>query len=115
MPTGRLVCWSLGAIVLPALLLLKFALPLVLDWLGLTGRNLPYFVGTAFIVLLVWPFSAWVYGHIYVKPVRRAMRDQCIELCVDCGYILDNLPDDVMQCPECGRRREAPTGGHGDR
>ena len=31
MPTGRLVCWSLGAIVLPALLLLEFALPLVLD------------------------------------------------------------------------------------
>ncbi len=50
--------------------------------------------------------AAWLYRFIYVRPVRRAMRDLGYDVCVGCGYRLIGLTDDIQRCPECGHARE---------
>lgn len=51
-------------------------------------------------------FAAWIYRYIYVRPVRRAMRELGYDVCVNCGYRLQGLPETTTQCPECGSTRE---------
>ena len=76
-----------------------------MDRLGYAGRNVPYMIGIGVITLLVWPLSAWVYGVIYVKPVRKAMRERGYDLSINCEYLLNELPAEIERCPECGQRR----------
>lgn len=38
--------------------------------------------------------------------MRRATCEAGHEVCIDCGYLLRCLPDDVERCPECGAVRE---------
>ena len=98
----RFALWTLLVVVAPTLILIKFALPVTLSWLGLSGRNVPYIIGAAVIVLLFWPWSAWAYRRLYVKPMRLAMREQGHDVCVECGYLLTGLDDRAGACPECG-------------
>ena len=49
---------------------------------------------------------AWVYGHLYVEPMRLTMRAHGYDLCVGCGYDLRGLGPDVGCCPECGHERD---------
>jgi hypothetical protein len=108
MPRGRFLAVTLLGIVLPTIVLYAVALPAALAALGLSGRRLPYMVGCTAICVIVWPLSALVYGHAYVRAVRRAMRDLGHEVCIGCGYRLDGLPIAVARCPECGRDRAPP-------
>ncbi len=106
MPASSLIWWTLGALVLPALLVIGAGLPFVMRALGLSGRTGPYLIGLCVILVVFWPWSAWVYGHVYVKPVRRALRERGIDLCISCGYDLRGTGEDVGRCPECGAERE---------
>lgn len=49
--------------------------------------------------------AAWAYRFIYVRPVRRAMRDLGFDVCIGCGYRLRGLPPEIDRCPECGSPR----------
>ena len=84
-----------------------YGIPVVLGWLGLSGQTTAYNWAFAVVSLLVWPYSAWVYRTLYIKPVRQAMRDHGYDLCISCGYELRGLGDEVERCPECGSSREA--------
>lgn len=110
MPGLRLTTWSVLTIVAPILLLMKFAVPPIIGWLGYAGVSSAKTIAVAIIVLISWPLSAFVYGQMYVTPIRKAMRDRGYDICLGCGYLLNQLPAEITACPECGRRREsAPT------
>jgi predicted RNA-binding Zn-ribbon protein involved in translation (DUF1610 family) len=110
MPMGRLIAWSAITIVVPLLLVYKFALPPVLDLAGVTNSGTALTIGVAALGLLAWPLSAWSYGYLYVPAMRKAMRDHGFDVCVGCGYRLAELSEGSTQCPECGRRRETLPG-----
>jgi hypothetical protein len=106
MPPRHFFVWTLLALLVPVGLAFKVALPTVLDWLGLGGRTLPFIAGVAVIIALFWVWCAWVYGIIYARPVRQAMRDLGHDVCVGCGYVLSGLKPSTPRCPECGVPRE---------
>jgi hypothetical protein len=60
----------------------------------------------ASIFLVFWPWSAFMYRALYVKPIRRAMRENGFDLCIECGYDLRNLAQSSDKCPECGTQCE---------
>lgn len=109
MPKSRFHAWTAVFILLPVFLLMGFALPAMLDAMGMAGQSRPHLIGIGVIVVLAWPLSAFVYGHLYTKSVRRAMRNAGREVCVECGHSLHELPAEVDRCPECGHER-APEG-----
>ena len=43
----------------------------------------------------------------YDHHLRRVVRDRGYEMCLRCGYWLEELSDDMEQCPECGVKRVA--------
>ena len=99
--------YSVVVIAVPFGLAFVYGIPAVLDWLGLSGRRSAQSWAFAILSFLSWPYSAWVYRTLYVKPVRRVMRDHGYDLCIACGYDLRGLGDKVERCPECGSWREA--------
>ncbi len=99
--------YSVVVIAVPIGLAYRFGIPAALGWLGLSGQTSAHTWAFAVVSLLVWPYSAWAYRTLYIKPVRRAMRDHGYDLCVACGYELRGLGDTVERCPECGSWREA--------
>ncbi len=42
----------------------------------------------------------------YDHHLRRVVRDRGYEMCLRCGYWLEELSDDMTQCPECGVKRD---------
>jgi hypothetical protein len=82
-----------------------------LNSLGFGGRNGPYFIAVAILAAIYWPWSAWMFRSMYVKPVRRAMRDEGWDVCIECGYDLRGLDGDSRSCPECGASRAPRDGG----
>ena len=102
--------YSLVVIAVPIGLAYRFGIPAALGWLGLTGQTSAHTWAFAVVSLLVWPYSAWAYRTLYIKPVRRAMRDHGYDLCIVCGYEWRGLGDQVERCPECGSWREAMPG-----
>jgi hypothetical protein len=42
---------------------------------------------------------------VYAPHVRRAVREFGYDLCLECGYWLHGLTDDIKRCPECGTPR----------
>ncbi len=93
--------WSLGvAIVWMALFpSTKF----IGDWLAGLGTPAPYLVHMLLVILAGWVFVSWMYGLLYLKPVRRAMRDLGHRVCLDCGYRLE-VHAAGERCPECGAK-----------
>ncbi|MCA9278632.1 MAG: hypothetical protein H6815_10615 [Phycisphaeraceae bacterium] len=99
--------WSftLLAVVLPifvAMAILMQTRRWVAALLGIMPSNAGLLI-IAFAVILVWPWSAFMYGRFYAKPYRRALRDMGIDLCVNCGYSREGIAED-LPCPECGKR-----------
>lgn len=94
-------------IMLPVVVFFMLLKP-TLALLGMGGQTGPYVIALAAVVLLFWPWSAWMYRSLYVGPIRRAMRDVGYDLCIACGYDLRGLGDQVKQCPECGTPRCRP-------
>ena len=62
---------------------------------GLIG---PPLVGL--LCLLAFYFVAF---RLYLKPMRRALRDIGLSVCEQCGYDLREIESE--QCPECGAER----------
>src|SRR5688572_28159847 len=101
-PPSALLKFTMWAVLQPALLAF-IALPLLLQWLGLGGRNLPFIVSAGVICLLSWPWAAFVYAKLYARPCREAMRAMGRSVCIGCGYCLEGLdPANATVCPECG-------------
>ncbi len=99
--SGALWKWGVFGLAVPALLLIKFALPPALNILGYQGSSWAYAIGIAIVCGLVWVASAIVFGFLYRQPVRRAMRPRGVRVCVECGYDL-TAHADTERCPECG-------------
>ena len=97
-----------GLILLPLILFFALLKP-TLKMLGWGGQSLPYLTALGLVVVLFWPWSAWMYRSLYVGPVRRAMRDAGYDLCIECGYELKGLDASIDRCPECGGKREVMT------
>ncbi len=57
-------------------------------------------------LVVFWVWSALVYRHVYIKPMRRALGEAGRDLCVECGYDLAGLGGDIEVCPECGGSRK---------
>ncbi|MHC5025287.1 MAG: hypothetical protein ACYTGR_00820 [Planctomycetota bacterium] len=102
-PAGRFWKWTLLYQVVPALAAFGL-LPWVLDTMGLGGRNVPFMLGLLVIVVPLWCLSAFVYGHLYIAPMRRAMRANGHDVCIGCGYRMAGH-DPADNCPECGRNQ----------
>lgn len=55
----------------------------------------------------LWVIVFSILLRVSVAPVaRRLLRERGFDLCIRCGYWLCGLNDDVIKCPECGRRRD---------
>jgi hypothetical protein len=91
-------------IIAPLLVLFVLLKP-VLQMVGWAGP-VSITIGTAAIVLISWPWGAWMYRSLYVRPIRRAMRDVGYDLCIECGYELRGLDGNVKRCPECSAERD---------
>lgn len=96
--------WRVMLILLPLLVALKLLRP-ALAWMGLGGQTGPYVFALLMIVVLFWPWSAWMFRSLYVRPVRMAMREAGHDLCIGCGYELRGLDESITRCPECGQER----------
>lgn len=96
--------WRVMLILLPLLVALKLLRP-ALAWMGLSGQTGPYVIALLMIVALFWPWSAWMFRSLYVRPVRMAMREAGYDLCLGCGYELRGLDGSITRCPECGEER----------
>lgn len=99
----RLILYT-WAVVLPPPLIGIGLIWLIDDWVaartGLT-LNAAHMVLLAVVVVLVWPWSAWVCGRLYTRPYRRALREVGVRVCEGCGYSLESLAEGTT-CPECG-------------
>lgn len=93
-------------IIVPFLLLIS-QLDHILAWLTLPNNGATHAIAMGVLLLLFWPWCAWMYRSLYVVPVRKAMRESGYDLCLGCGYELRGLDDTVERCPECGAPREA--------
>jgi len=106
----RYVTWSAfltrTAIIISPFVLLLFLLSPILDWLGYAASSPMYAAALLALVLLFWPWSAWMYCSLYVRPVRKAMRDVGYDICIECGYELRGLDASITRCPECGGERQ---------
>ena len=43
--------------------------------------------------------------RLHAPAMRRSLRVEGFEICVQCGYWLRDLDERAMKCPECGARR----------
>lgn len=97
--------WGWTAIIVAPAIIALGLLGRMLDAMGYGGENMAYLIGLGIMLLIFWPWCAWMYRYTYIKPIRRAMREEGFDLCIECGYELRGLPDDVTKCPECGSDR----------
>ena len=102
----RFWSYSLITIAIPVGIIYKYAIPAILNWLGYKGYTPAYTWAIAILIFLVWLYSAWVYRSLYIKPIRLAMRSEGYDLCINCGYELKGLGEDIDRCPECGAMRK---------
>lgn len=80
----------------------------VLGWIGYPRHTGASLIAHALVVFAFWPWSAWMYRSLYVRPVRMAMRNAGYDLCLGCGYELRGLDGAIERCPECGETRPDP-------
>ena len=102
----RFWSYSLITIAIPVGLVYKFAIPAILNWLGYKTHSPAHALAFAIFSVLIWPYSAWIYRNLYSKPIRLAMRSDGYEICINCGYELKGLGEDIDLCPECGVMRK---------
>lgn len=80
-------------------------------YLANSGNN-----ATLYIILL-WsialPISgiiqAYLYLHFgYIPQLRQELHDRGYDICLNCSYVLIDLPPNQPDCPECGTTRTPP-------
>ena len=64
-----------------------------------------------FVLLLVFAPTLWIWGCLLYGLVSRPehyhrIRLEGFDVCLKCGYWLRGLGDEIMNCPECGTKRE---------
>lgn len=94
-------------VLLIPIMAMLIALKPTLTALGFGGQNGPYFIGLVVIVVVCWPWSAWMYRSMYIKPIRKVMREVGFDLCIECGYDLRGHDSTMPRCPECGAERQS--------
>ena len=105
--TVRFLLWTLIVIVAPFVLFLGFIFPWIMGSIGINAHSRTYWrVVFVMIFVVFWPWSAFMYRALYIKPIRRAMRESGFDLCIECGYELKQLSPTTDKCPECGAKRE---------
>jgi hypothetical protein len=81
--------------------------------------------GGTLCLILGWPY--WTIGIVFIVSVavlwltrttivntqlgplyRRELRARGYDICIQCGYWLRGLGDEVKNCPECGAERDSP-------
>ena len=62
-------------VVLPPFVVAFVLLTPVLGWLGYGGDSLAWTIASIVLLFLFWIWSAWMYRYLYIKPIRRAMRE----------------------------------------
>ena len=104
---GRLF-WKtvpIGILVVLGWILWKFQLEI-----GIFGRRLYGWAGFATMMLwivLAQAAIAYTLRRDYARLIRTILRELHHDVCVNCGYWLRKLPDQVTHCPECGALRES--------
>jgi hypothetical protein len=101
----RLALWT-ASLAIGSLLAAGFGHQLLAVWMIQLGIPYPRTMSYAAIAAAAVVSAAWMYRFIYIGPVRQAMRELGYDLCLECGYRLQGLSDDVTHCPECGSARE---------
>src|SRR5688572_7496910 len=78
-----------------------------LFWVGTAVLGWPWW--TVLICIVCWLVAMgagqyWVARRYYAPLVRREMRRHGHDVCIQCGYWLHGLDDEVKRCPECGAK-----------
>lgn len=100
-PSGR------GQRLAAAIIMICFGAAALIGSNQPTGRGIVIFAavtGAGLIITIVWRLVAA--GDQQDPGVREALNRRGLNLCVNCGYQLQGLDDNVKQCPECGAARE---------
>jgi hypothetical protein len=64
---------------------------------------------------LLWIAIAWSINRAIAPLVWRALNQAGFRVCEQCGYLLENLPLEIIRCPECGTPQSPPTASPGRR
>lgn len=97
--------WARTAVIAAPFLAAFALIEPSLAWAGLQRNDVARAAAHAAVVVLFWPWCAWMYRSLYARPVRMAMRDAGYDVCLGCGYELRGLDDTFDRCPECGESR----------
>jgi hypothetical protein len=65
----------------------------------------PALVGAIVLIGLAYQ---WFTTRRRRRLFRSALNRRGYRFCIDCGYSLRGLTDDVTHCPECGAKRDSP-------
>jgi len=71
-----------------------------------------YLIGVPLMIaslVMTVVFASMLGRRLYAPHVWRVLRRKGYDVCVNCGYWLRGLGEDVKQCPECGAKRERIT------
>jgi len=114
---GKVRAPGIGKTVLLRLVPATAALSLLfVAWvLWLVGARLPgvgfaiaHVLGIILFLALTWVIIAWSINRAMAPLVWRALNDIGLRVCIECGYILEHLPPDQPNCPECGAGLHPP-------
>lgn len=73
------------------------------------GIKLPWWQSLLFFLtfnLSVWISFYFLHIHRFIPLYRHEVREIGYDICIDCGYWLHGLNEDVENCPECGAERD---------
>jgi hypothetical protein len=101
--------------LVPATTLLSLALACWMIWLIRAQPSTGWMIFANLMSMLafqalLWLAIAWSINRAIAPLVWRALNQGGIRVCEGCGYILDHLPRDQGQCPECGSATHPPEG-----
>ena len=81
-------------------------MPATLNWLGYKSNSPAHSWTFAIVAVFASIYGAWAYRSLYIKPSRLAMQSEGYAICINCGYELKGLGEDIDRCPECGSLRK---------
>lgn len=65
--------------------------------------RVPFFLTVFPGIPVAWLWIVWRWTHAEVKQwMRLSSLGQRLPICLNCGYDLEEMPEDRTACPECG-------------